>query len=213
MEINKTSLNVSQYSSEEEKEDIEGIQSINQNKNKKDLVKVDHSAVSYQPFRKNFYIEVPELARMTQAEVETYRCEMEGITVKGKGVPKPIQTWAQAGVSKKELETLKKLGFEKPTPIQAQAIPAIMSGRDLIGIAKTGSGKTLAFLLPMFRHILDQPPLEETDGPIGLSLELVFVFLILSQPALINLVLHCSYCHGTHQRIVHADRKRCEKVL
>ena len=58
-------------------------------------------------------------------------------------------------------------GFEKPTPIQAQAIPAIMSGRDLIGIAKTGSGKTLAFLLPMFRHILDQPPLEEDDGPIG----------------------------------------------
>lgn len=40
-------------------------------------------------------------------------------------------------------------------------------GRDIIGIAKTGSGKTLAFLLPMFRHILDQPALEETDGPIG----------------------------------------------
>ena len=58
-------------------------------------------------------------------------------------------------------------GFEKPTPIQAQAIPAIMSGRDLIGIAKTGSGKTLAFLLPMFRHILDQPSLEEDDGPLG----------------------------------------------
>jgi len=58
--------------------------------------------------------------------------------------------------------------FEKPTPIQAQAIPAIMSGRDLIGIAKTGSGKTLAFLLPMFRHIIDQPPLEDDDGPIGM---------------------------------------------
>ena len=57
--------------------------------------------------------------------------------------------------------------FEKPTPIQAQAIPAIMSGRDLIGIAKTGSGKTLAFLIPMFRHIMDQPPLDEEDGPIG----------------------------------------------
>lgn len=42
-----------------------------------------------------------------------------------------------------------------------------MSGRDVIGIAKTGSGKTLAFLLPMFRHVLDQPPLEEMDGPIG----------------------------------------------
>lgn len=66
------------------------------------------------------------------------------------------------------MNILRKLGFEKPTPIQAQAIPAIMSGRDLIGIAKTGSGKTLAFLLPMFRHILDQPPLDETDGPISI---------------------------------------------
>lgn len=58
-------------------------------------------------------------------------------------------------------------GYEKPTPIQAQAIPAIMNGRDLIGIAKTGSGKTIAFLLPMFRHIMDQRPLEEGEGPIG----------------------------------------------
>lgn len=60
--------------------------------------------------------------------------------------------------------------YEKPTPIQAQAIPAIMSGRDLIGIAKTGSGKTIAFLLPMFRHILDQRPLEEGEGPIGIHM-------------------------------------------
>lgn len=43
-----------------------------------------------------------------------------------------------------------------------------MSGRDLIGIAKTGSGKTLAFLLPMFRHIMDQPALESGDGPIAI---------------------------------------------
>lgn len=61
-------------------------------------------------------------------------------------------------------------GYEKPTPIQAQAIPAIMNGRDLIGIAKTGSGKTIAFLLPMFRHIMDQRALEEGEGPIGTKL-------------------------------------------
>lgn len=44
----------------------------------------------------------------------------------------------------------------------------VFYSRDLIGIAKTGSGKTLAFILPMFRHVLDQPPLEDTDGPISL---------------------------------------------
>lgn len=40
--------------------------------------------------------------------------------------------------------------------------------RDCIGIAKTGSGKTLAFVLPMMRHIHDQPPIAQGDGPIGL---------------------------------------------
>jgi ATP-dependent RNA helicase DDX46/PRP5 len=52
-----------------------------------------------------------------------------------------------------------------------------MSGRDVIGIAKTGSGKTLAFLLPMFRHILDQPALDEMDGPIGWFLVVFFNFM------------------------------------
>jgi CRISPR/Cas system-associated endonuclease/helicase Cas3 len=66
------------------------------------------------------------------------------------------------------ISVLQKYEFQKPTPIQAQAIPAVMSGRDVIGIAKTGSGKTLAFLLPMYRHILDQPPLGPFDGPIAL---------------------------------------------
>ncbi|XP_044252911.1 probable ATP-dependent RNA helicase DDX46 [Tribolium madens] len=157
-----------EYSSEEEIEDLKDTAASIVNKQKKELAKIDHNMVRYLPFRKSFYVEVPEIAKMTHEEVEAYKEEMEGIRVKGKGCPKPIKTWAQCGVSTKELNILKKLGFEKPTPIQVQAIPAIMSGRDLIGIAKTGSGKTLAFLLPMFRHILDQPSLEETDGPIAI---------------------------------------------
>ncbi|GBP30557.1 Probable ATP-dependent RNA helicase DDX46 [Eumeta japonica] len=157
-----------EYSSEEEVEDIKDAAANLASKQRKDLAKVDHASLNYMPFRKAFYTEVGELARMTPEEVELYRQELEGIRVKGKGCPKPIKTWAHCGMSKKELDILKKLGFEKPTPIQAQAIPAIMCGRDLIGIAKTGSGKTLAFILPMFRHVLDQPPLEETDGPISL---------------------------------------------
>lgn len=56
-----------------------------------------------------------------------------------------------------------------------QAMPAIMSGRDLIGIAKTGSGKTVAFLLPLLRHVLDQEPLEEGDGPLGQCVLLPFL--------------------------------------
>ncbi|XP_049803386.1 probable ATP-dependent RNA helicase DDX46 [Schistocerca nitens] len=157
-----------EYSSEEEEEDLNATAAGIANKQKKELAKIDHTNVEYTPFRKNFYVEVPEITRMTPEEVEAYKEELEGIKVKGKGCPRPIKTWAQCGVSKKELEILKKQNYEKPTPIQAQAIPAVMSGRDLIGIAKTGSGKTLAFVLPMLRHIMDQPPLEDTDGPIAL---------------------------------------------
>lgn len=159
-----------EYSSEEEGENLHETAAGIANKQKRELAKVDHSTTEYMPLRKSFYVEVPEISRMTQEEVDLYKEELEGIRVKGKGCPKPIKSWAQCGVTKKELEILKKLGYEKPTPIQCQAIPAIMSGRDLIGIAKTGSGKTLAFLLPMFRHILDQPPLADGDGPIALIL-------------------------------------------
>lgn len=129
MEQNQDGL---EYSSEEEIEDIKDTAANLANKHKKELAKIDHSGVDYLPFRKDFYVEVPELAKMTPTEVDAYKSELEGIQVKGKGCPKPIKTWAHCGVSKKEMDVLKKLGFEKPTPIQCQAIPAIMSGNYLI---------------------------------------------------------------------------------
>ncbi|KAM7374665.1 hypothetical protein PAMP_007311 [Pampus punctatissimus] len=166
-ELMENDQDAMEYSSEEEEVDLQTALTGFQTKQRKILEPVDHGKIQYEPYRKNFYVEVPELARMTPEEVNTYRLELEGITVKGKGCPKPIKTWVQCGVSMKILNALKKHSYEKPTPIQSQAIPAIMSGRDLIGIAKTGSGKTIAFLLPMFRHIMDQRPLEESEGPIS----------------------------------------------
>ena len=158
-----------EYSSEGEKEeDLDDHMQKIANKGKKDIAKIDHNKIEYIDFQKDFYREVPELAKMTDGEVEEYRLDMDGIKVKGKMVPKPIKSWPQCGVSARILEILKRNNFEKPTPIQAQAIPVIMSGRDMIGIAKTGSGKTLAFLLPLFRHIAAQPELEEGDGPIAI---------------------------------------------
>ena len=162
-----------EYSEEEEEGDdelVSALKTIAKKGKGKDLPKVDHRNVEYEPFRKEFYVEVPELAKMTKAEVASFRTELENVKVKGKRCPTPVKTWAQCGLAAKVLDVMKKHNFEKPTPIQAQAIPAIMSGRDLIGIAKTGSGKTLAFVLPMLRHVLDQPPLEAEDGPIALIL-------------------------------------------
>ncbi|XP_017691541.1 PREDICTED: probable ATP-dependent RNA helicase DDX46 [Lepidothrix coronata] len=166
-ELMENDQDAMEYSSEEEEVDLQTALTGYQTKQRKLLEPVDHGKIEYEPFRKNFYVEVPELAKMTPEEVNVYRLELEGITVKGKGCPKPIKTWVQCGISMKILTALKKHGYEKPTPIQTQAIPAIMNGRDLIGIAKTGSGKTIAFLLPMFRHIMDQRALEEGEGPIA----------------------------------------------
>ena len=162
-----------EYSEEEDNDTEElasALRSIAKKSKKKDLPVVDHRKVDYMPFRKDFYVEVPELAKMTKVEVDAYRNELEKIKIKGKECPKPVKTWAQCGLSSKILDVMKKNNYEHPTPIQAQAIPAVMSGRDLIGIAKTGSGKTLAFVLPMLRHVLDQPPLDYKDGPIAVIL-------------------------------------------
>jgi len=172
-EVMEQNMDGLEYSSEDEakkKERRGGLQdelTKLKEKGKKDLQKVDHSTTEYGEFRKNFYNEVPEITKMTDAQVEDYKAEMEGIRCKGKEVPRPIKNWPQCGVSSRILSLLKKNSYEKPTPIQAQAIPVCMSGRDIMGIAKTGSGKTLAFLLPMFRHIADQDELEEGDGPIA----------------------------------------------
>ncbi len=48
-------------------------------------------------------------------------------------------------------------GYEKPTPIQEQAIPRIIAGSDILGLAQTGTGKTAAFVLPMLQKLLDRP--------------------------------------------------------
>lgn len=135
---------------------------------KKELPTINYAKLNLDPVRKNFYSEPAELADMTEAELADLRLELDGIKVSGKDVPKPVQKWSQCGLNVQSLEVIRKLGYERPTAIQMQAVPAIMSGRDVIGVAKTGSGKTIAFLLPMFRHIRDQRPLEGSDGPIGL---------------------------------------------
>ncbi|RBQ67838.1 hypothetical protein VDGD_04354 [Verticillium dahliae] len=135
---------------------------------KKEIPIVDYSKIEFEPVRKNFWTEPAELSTLTEAETNDLRLELDGIKVSGNDVPKPVQKWAQCGLTRQTLDILADLGYERPTSIQMQALPCLMSGRDVIGVAKTGSGKTMAFLLPMFRHIKDQKPIRGDDGPIGL---------------------------------------------
>jgi ATP-dependent RNA helicase RhlE len=71
-----------------------------------------------------------------------------------------MTTFAELGLSPRILTALQQSGFTTPTPIQVQAIPEVLKGRDLMGLAQTGTGKTAAFGLPLLHRILDigHPP-------------------------------------------------------
>ena len=66
--------------------------------------------------------------------------------------------FTELGLSDRVLRALQPLGYTEPTPIQAQAIPHVLAGTDVLGCAQTGTGKTAAFLLPLLNH------LSEIDG-------------------------------------------------
>src|SRR5579862_2211432 len=59
----------------------------------------------------------------------------------------------ELGLSEKVLNAVESSGYDTPTPIQQQAIPHALSGRDVLGIAQTGTGKTAAFTLPMLSRL------------------------------------------------------------
>ncbi|XP_049884152.1 ATP-dependent RNA helicase abstrakt [Pectinophora gossypiella] len=93
------------------------------------------------------------------------------ILVEGEDVPPPIRTFHHMKLPKGILQGLQARGIRQPTPIQVQGIPAVLSGRDMIGIAFTGSGKTLVFTLPLLALCLEQEvkmPFIRNEGPYGL---------------------------------------------
>src|SRR5213592_4808678 len=67
-------------------------------------------------------------------------------------------SFADLGLSEPTLQALRDVGYESPSPIQEQAIPALLEGRDVIGQAQTGTGKTAAFGLPIIQYIDPSEP-------------------------------------------------------
>jgi len=90
--------------------------------------------------------------------------------ITGQNVPRPITTFDEAGFPEYVMSEIRAMGFTAPSPIQCQAWPMALSGRDLVAVAETGSGKTISFALPAMVHINAQPLLERGDGPIVLIL-------------------------------------------
>jgi len=95
------------------------------------------------------------------------------ISVKGKKVPPPILNFEDGLIPENILKHVLSQ-FDKPTPIQSQALPIAMEGGNMVGIGQTGSGKTLAFLLPAFSHIQkmrrERKRTYRDEGPVALVL-------------------------------------------
>ena len=135
------------------------------------LAPVNHHAIQYEPFNKAFYSAVPALARLSPEEVRAKQREMDLLVTGLRHAPvAPISRFEQAGFDVKLRLAIGRLNFKQPTVIQSQAIPAVLSGEDVIAVAETGSGKTFAFVWPMLTHIMDQRELEKGEGPIAMVL-------------------------------------------
>jgi ATP-dependent RNA helicase DDX41 len=93
--------------------------------------------------------------RLSQEEFQATRDEWH-IKTEGEDIPPPIKNFKDMKFPRSIVKALKDKGIMKPTPIQIQGLPVVLSGRDMIGIAFTGSGKTLVFVLPMIMMALEE---------------------------------------------------------
>eukprot|EP00445_Apocalathium_hangoei_P000730 CAMPEP_0203840218 /NCGR_PEP_ID=MMETSP0359-20131031/643_1 /ASSEMBLY_ACC=CAM_ASM_000338 /TAXON_ID=268821 /ORGANISM="Scrippsiella Hangoei, Strain SHTV-5" /LENGTH=656 /DNA_ID=CAMNT_0050754389 /DNA_START=61 /DNA_END=2032 /DNA_ORIENTATION=- len=93
------------------------------------------------------------------------------IETNGADVPAPVKRFEEMRLPRGILAGLMTKGIQRPTQIQMQGLPAVLSGRDMIGIAFTGSGKTLVFGLPMIMRSLEldlRSRVQAREGPFGL---------------------------------------------
>ena len=81
--------------------------------------------------------------------------------------------FAALGLRPELCDALAALGYEEPTPIQREAIPVLLAGRDVLGLAATGTGKTAAFALPLLQRIVGAPREEAVRGAAPRALILV----------------------------------------
>ncbi|KAK9998959.1 hypothetical protein SO802_018562 [Lithocarpus litseifolius] len=111
--------------------------------------------------------------RMKPDQIEDVRLRLNvDVTVASDSSPAlaPIESFTDMCLHQSIMKDIAIHGYTTPTPIQAQAMPVALSGRDMLGCAETGSGKTAAFSIPMIQHCLAQPPVCRGDGPLALVL-------------------------------------------
>lgn len=107
---------------------------------------------------------------------------------------KPVHSFTDFKISDRLKDNIFRKGYTAPTPIQDQAIPLILEGRDLIGVANTGTGKTAAFLIPLIEKVLKDRNLKVLiiTPTRELAVQIKDEFFDFSQ----NLHLYCALCIG-----------------
>jgi len=78
------------------------------------------------------------------------------VSMTGDNAPQPIESFYAIRLNPAIVENIERAKYTNPTPVQKNAIPAVLAGRDLMACAQTGSGKTAAFLLPAIQKLIDQ---------------------------------------------------------
>ncbi|CAD8212438.1 unnamed protein product [Paramecium pentaurelia] len=114
------------------------------------------------------------------------------IMIEGNDPPPPIKSFQDLRVDDRILKILSKMKIKKPTPIQMQGLPAVLMGRDIIGVAPSGQGKTLVFLLPALLQCVDEQmkmPIIRGEGPFAL------ILLPSHELAILTYELAKQYCH------------------
>lgn len=108
---------------------------------------------------------------MTNDQIESLRLEIK-VHVKGEGVPPPILDFSNCKFDPKLKVNLEIAGYDIPTPVQMQAIPAALKRRDILVSADTGSGKTASFLIPIVSRcsMIRTQQLSERSKPLAMVL-------------------------------------------
>jgi ATP-dependent RNA helicase RhlE len=143
-----------------------------------------------QPFRRSFQ---PKF-RNQGPTIDILRYVNSPVEVRTEEKYQSRHTFADFGLDTQLLSNVLARGYTIPTPIQDQAIPELMSGRDVVGIANTGTGKTAAFLLPLINKVL----LNRDQGVLILAptRELALQIYDEYQEFVINLPLSSALCIG-----------------
>ena len=102
--------------------------------------------------------ESPWFETQTGVRLRVDQGSRSGLSTGVAGLLKTAVPFAKLGLSAPLLDAIRELGYQEPTPIQSQAIPLILEGRDVIGSAQTGTGKTAAFGLPILQRLEKHHP-------------------------------------------------------